>query len=90
MDFAYLNQTNQMNKEPAVEDTNPKENIDTALERISNTMDMGRNKRQHILDTSDSYKDNPQPVAETALALITPTESRGSWRKVEKKKGRKV
>jgi len=87
MDFANPNETNQMNKEPAVEDPNPQEHIDTVLARISDTMDMDENKRQHISDTSDSDKDNPQPVAETALALITPTESQGGWRKVEKKKG---
>jgi len=53
-------------------------------------MDMGINKCQHISDTSDSDKDNPQPIAKTTLALITPTESQGGWRKVEKKKGQKV
>ncbi len=90
MDIANPNETNQMNKEPTTEDTNLQENIDTTLARISDTMDMGRNKRQHMLDTSNSDKDNPQLVAETTLALITQTESQGGWRKVEKKKGRKV
>lgn len=77
-----------MNKQSVVEDTNPQEHIDTALARISDTMDMSRTKRQHTSDALDSHKDNPQPVAETTLALITPTESQGGWRKVEKKKGR--
>lgn len=79
-----------MNKEPTAEDKIPQEHIDTALASLTDTMDMGRNKRQHISDSSDSDKDNPQLVAESALALITPTESQGVWKEVEKKKGRKV
>ena len=87
MDYANPNENNQMNKEPVAEDTNPPENIETTLATRSE-MDMGRNKCIHTSDRSDS--DNPQPVAENALALITPTESEGNWRKVEKKKGRKA
>lgn len=90
MEFEDLNQTNQMNKEPTEKDINPQEHIDTALVISTDTMDMGRNKRQHTSESSDSDKEIPHPVAETALALITTTEPQGVWKKVEKEKGRKV
>jgi len=89
MEFANPNPTNQMNKEPTEKDINAQEHIDTAQATATETTDMGRNKRQHISNSSDSDKDNPQPMAETTLALITPTETQGVWKKVEKKKGRK-
>lgn len=50
-------------------------------------MDTGRSKCQHLSDTLDSDKDNPQPTADTMLALITPIESHRGWINVEKKKG---
>lgn len=63
MDYVNPNENNQMDKEAVSEDTNPPENIETTLATRSE-MDMGRNKRIHTSDTSDS--DNPQPVAENA------------------------
>lgn len=86
MDYVNQNENTQMNKEPGAEDINPQEDIEAAMARRAE-MDMGRNKLQHTSDTSDS--DNPQPVAENSLALITPTESQGVWKKVEKKKDEK-
>lgn len=50
-------------------------------------MDMSRSKRQHILDTSDSNKDNPKPVADIALTLITPTNRREGGERLRRKKG---
>jgi len=64
MQFTNPNQNNQMNKEPTMEDKIPQEQIDTTLAGTTDSMDMSRNKRQHISDSSDSDKDNPQPVAE--------------------------
>lgn len=90
MEFDDLNQTNQMSKEPTEKDINPQEHIDAARVTSTDTMDMGRNKRQHTLESSDSDKEFPHPVAETTLALITAKEPQGVWKKVEKKKGRKV
>lgn len=90
VECATPNETNQMHKEPEVEDINPQEPIDLQSARIPKTMDTIRSKRQHISDTSDSDKDNPQLVANTMLALISPTKTQGWWRKVEKKQGRKA
>jgi len=42
------------------------------------------------LDHADSNKDNPRPVEDTSLALVSSLPTQGEWRKVEKKKGRKV
>ena len=50
----------------------------------------GGHKRHHNTDTSDSDKDNGATIAENQLVLITTSPSPGPWRKVEKKKGRKV
>jgi hypothetical protein len=50
-------------------------------------MDMSRSKHQHISDTSDSNKDNPKPVADIALTLITPTNLREGGERLRRKKG---
>lgn len=90
MEITNTNQPSQMNKEPTTEDKITQEQIETTHANTTVTMDMGNNKRQHISDSSDSDKEIPQLVAESALALISPTEPQGIWKKVEKKKGRKL
>ena len=90
MEFTNSKQPSQMNKEPTAEDKIPQEQLETTQAISTVTMDMGRNQRHHITDSSDSDKEIPQPKAETALALINPTEPQGVWKKVEKKKGRKL
>lgn len=62
-----------MNKEPTVEDKIPQEQLETTQAITTVSMDVGNNKRHHISDSSDSDKEIPQPVDETALALIRPT-----------------
>jgi len=51
---------------------------------------MGRIKRYHPSDTSDSDKDTAPQKEETQLVLATIEPTQGEWRKVKKKKGRKT
>lgn len=72
------NENNQMNKEPEAEDINPQESMDSLPVKIPKTMDISESKRQHISDTSDSNKNNPQPMADTSLALVSSLPTQGS------------
>jgi len=47
-------------------------------------------KRAHSPEGSDSDKEQPAYTEENQLAIIDPTTNTGVWRKVEKKKGRKI
>lgn len=47
-------------------------------------------KRAHSSEGSDSDKYQPGHTEENQLAKIIPTDNTGVWRKVEKKKGRKI
>ncbi|MCY6524807.1 hypothetical protein, partial [Actinobacillus pleuropneumoniae] len=64
--------------------------MDSLLEKIPDTMDTSGAKRHHTLDHSDSDKENPHPMEDTSLVLFWSLPTQGEWRKVEKKKGRKV
>lgn len=78
-----------MNEEPKAEDLNPQDLIDSQLVKILETMDINGTKRHHISHTLDFDKDNPQPVADTSLALVSTLPTQGEWCKVQKKKGQK-
>lgn len=47
-------------------------------------------KRAHSSEGSDSDKEKSMYIEENQLALIAPTPNAGVWRKVKKKKGRKI
>ena len=47
-------------------------------------------KRAHSTEGSDLDKEQPGHTEENKLAIIVPTANTRVWRKVEKKKGRKI
>jgi len=51
--------------------------MDSQLEKIPKTMDTSGSKRLHTLDNFDSDKENPQPVANTSLALVSSMPTQG-------------
>lgn len=71
------------NEEPKLEPINSERQQDLQLE-ISGA------KRAHSPEGSDSDKEQSVYAGENQLALIVPTPNVGVWRKVEKKKGRKI
>eukprot|EP00253_Pinus_taeda_P003030 PITA_03030 len=81
---------NQTHKTPETEKSIAQELMDSLPEKIPDTTDTSRTKRQHSPDHSDSDKENPRPVEGTSLILYSSSPTQGEWRKVEKTKGRKA